>query len=148
MALVIGTDSWVTVAEADTYLENRIYASDWFTLDTSPASPGVVAKESLLITAYRWLLNHPELELEADSTDSNVKNAQIEAAIYLQNHFTEIDGREAAIATGVVSMRMSRRYEDLERGASSLPASLVGMLRSFLRVTGGSFVELGGHYDV
>ena len=148
MALVIGTDSWATVAEADTYLTNRIHADDWFALNTSPAVPGELAKESLLISAFRWLLYHPQLSLSAGSTDANVLSAQIEGALYLMNHYQEMDDRSAAIATGVTSFSLSKRTEDLDKRFLSIPNDIMGLLKSYMVTAGGAFATLKGEYDV
>ena len=143
MALVVGTNSWVTVVEADAYLSYRISAEDWFTLADTPATPGADAKDSMLISAYMWITAYRSIS--ATSTDDNVKNAQIEAALFLSEHYDEVNDRRAAIATGVREFKYSRRREFLDYRVAGLPAYIQSMLRDY--GTKNTTVVLKGQYD-
>lgn len=131
MSLVVGQNSWVTVAEADIYLGDKIKAIEWFNLSELPSNPGEVAKESLLITAFYWLSGSPELSISPTLTDSNVKNAQIEAAWFLYNYYDEYDARRAAIFSGLKSFQYSKRSEDLVVDQIGIPDYIIGMLRDY-----------------
>ena len=129
MALVVGSNSWVSRAEADAYLEYRVDASAWDTLDDVPASFGAASKDSYLVTAFYWLYNNVEFEVPLETSDPNVKNAQIEAALFLMKYQGDYEKREALISSGVTSFERSKWKEDL--GAVSLPDRIKGMLVSY-----------------
>lgn len=134
MSLVVGTNSWTTVSEADTYLTNKINAADWFdnTLIPETDDPGEISKESLLVSAYNWLFSAPELSLPVSTTtDENVKKAQIEAAWFLYKHDDALDERRAAIYTGVTSFKLSKRSENLDINNLIIPSYIMGYLRGY-----------------
>ena len=147
MSLAVGQNSWATVAEADTYLNDRIHADNWFGLNSSPANPGEVAKESLLISAFYWLLGDSQLNLNPSLTDTNVKNAQIEASLFFLNHYAELDERRSNISMGVESFRLSKRSENLDLDSLTIPKNIIGLLKDYLTVMGGTFAILKGEYD-
>ncbi len=144
MALTIGANSWASVAEADTFLADRIDAEAWFLLAASGAA-GVRTKESLLVSAFHWLTGSPQLSMPGSSTDDNVKNAQIEAAWFLQEYYEEMKDRRAALATGVESLRMSRRTENLSIRNLGIPGYILGMLASYQ--VSNTTATLKGEYD-
>ena len=144
MALVVGTNSWASVAEADTYLADKIDAEAWFLLADSD-DPGVRSKGALLASAFHWLQGSPQLSIASSSTDDDVKNAQIEAAWFLQEYSEEMKDRRAAIASGVTSLRLSRRAETLRAGNQTIPAHILGMLSSY--GTSNMTADLKGEYD-
>ncbi len=145
MALVVGTNSWATETEADDYLTDRIDAGSWFNL-TGVAAPGENSKESLLVSAFRWLISSPLLTLSVSSTNSEIKNAQIEASLYLLQHYREMDERRTLVATGVGETRLSRKWETLSANNLAIPDHILGYLVDY--VTGvNAVVQLGGHYD-
>lgn len=144
MALIVGQNSWVTVIEADAYLTDRINAENWFIL-AAIAAAGVVSKSSLLISAYFWLLNAPQLELSSDLTDDNIKNAQIEAAFFLLEHYTALNARRAAMSTGVEEFRLSQKREKLNIAKLQIPDHIIGALRAYM--TENVTALLKGRYD-
>ena len=146
MSLVIGTNSWATRAEADAYLTDRIGATDWFTLEDTPVNPGEDSKDSYLISAYQWLIGAPQLTISAASTDANVKKAQIEAALFLIEHYLELNERRAAISTGVTRFKYSKREEDLNANNLSIPDYILGMIESYTIIN--TTAVLLGEYDV
>lgn len=145
MPLIVGTNSWVTVAEADTYLTDRLGAGNWFTTPNND-QPGITSRKVLLVSAFRWLIASPLLTLTAGSTDDNVKNAQIEAALFLLEHYTELDERRTLQATGVKEIQISRRTEIFDYTQLAIPDHILGYLTEYL--TGANTVfQLKGHYD-
>lgn len=146
MALVVGTNSYVTIVEADAFLTDRVEATDWFLLSDT-GSPGGASKSSYLISAYYWLLSSSTLDLPETSSDEVIKNAQIEAAFYLLNHYTALDARRAAQAQGLESFRLSKKTEKyISPSVSEIPDYITGSLSGY--VMGNSFVQLQGQYDV
>ena len=97
-AIVVGTNSWVTEAEANTYFSGRLYSSDNWT-------DGATNNIPALITAYNWL-NAGGFSFPTTATQT-MKNAQCEMAFFLLQHQPDLDLRlglqvQGVIAAGVV----------------------------------------------
>ena len=146
MALVVGSNTWATVAEADAYLANRVTAGDWFLLDESPGNPGDESKESYLATAFYLLMGSTSVILSSSLTDSNVKSAQIEFAFYLLNNLISYEERDALQSQGVSKFSFSKRMEEFTGKGVSLPSTIKGLLAAY--TTGNTFFTLKGQYDV
>ena len=146
MSLAVGTNSWATVAEGDTYLTDRIDAEEWFALSDSSATSGERTKATLLVSAYFWLSGSPQLSIPSSSSTANVKNAQIEAAWFLHEYYEELKDRRAALSTGMSILRISRRTEHLSMKNLSIPDHILGMLQEY-QITNTTAL-LKGQYDV
>lgn len=144
MSLIVGQNSWVTISEADLYLTIRMSAEDWFDLNDS-TNPGEISKTTLLITAFRWLMNSPQLSLTSSLTDDSIKNAEIEAALFLLEHYEALNERRAAMFTGVEEFELSKKSEKLNIGNLQIPDFIIGNLG--LYTTENIIVTLAGHYD-
>jgi len=142
MSLVVGTNSWSTVAEADTYLANRPTATDWFALDTAPGNPGEASKESYLDYAFYLILGSDEFSISKDSTDDNVKEAQIEEVLFLLRNQLEFENRDAMIASGIEDFKVSKWSESLG-DAVGFPSVVNGKLGNY-SIVGGAVVLLEG----
>jgi len=115
--IVVGTNSWLTLAEAETYFESRINADDWNNL------PDDNTKNQYLITAYNWLFYDPGFFAPASATEQAVKNGQCEAALFLAGYAEEYSKREALIASGVKDFTYSKWSETL--GEVKKPDSVI-----------------------
>ena len=147
MSLTVGSNSYVTVAQANTYLQDRMGTLAWFALEETGA-PGVTSKEVLLVTAYNWLLGSPTLDLPAVSSETLLMNAQIESALYLLTYYSGIDSRRAKRAQGVESFKLGDRSETFVEGSQSeIPSNILGMLMEYSSLGGVTF-DLKGQYDV
>lgn len=145
--LIIGQNSWVTVNEADEYLKVKFNTAAWFTLASSPNKPGTVAKESLLISAFYWLMSSPEIQLTATLTDINVKNAQIESAWYLYSNGDELFERQKMIEIGLKSFKFSKRQETfISKNEISLPRNILALLSIYQTGT-NTIIQLKGEHD-
>jgi len=131
MSLAVGTNSWASVAEGDAYLTDRIDAEAWFALSDSSATPGERTKATLLVSAYFWLSGSPQLSIPSSSSAANVKNAQIEAAWFLQEYYEDLKDRRAALASGMSILRISRRTEHLSMKNLGIPNHILGMLSDY-----------------
>ena len=136
MGLVLHTNSWVTVAEADTYLADKYGASAWSPLPNT-------TKEQLLITAFRWIFYYSGVSIPASSTDSAVKAAQIELAWWIYNYWSEYEKRQALIAGGVKEFTLSKWREKLSK--QDIPQNILNMLP--LVNTGGYFQTMTRELD-
>ncbi len=104
MAITVGTNSWVTEAAANTYFNDRIKASDYWTDGASDNSPA-------LITAYKWL-NAGMYAFPATATQP-MKDAQCETAFFLLQHQPALDLRMGLQAQGVIAAGVVKeRYKD------------------------------------
>lgn len=104
MAIVVGTNSWVTEAEANTYFGNRIKSSDYWTNGASDNAPA-------LITAYKWL-NAGKFTFPTTTTQS-MKDAQCEMAFFLLQHQPDLDLRMGLQAQGVIAAGVVKeRYRE------------------------------------
>lgn len=121
MAIDVGTNSWVTLAEAETYFSDHIGSTPWDALTDSN-------KSKYLITAYRWIYYDSAFPVPASSSETAVKNAQCEAALFLINYYTGHNKREALIAGGVKEFEYGKRREDLT--SVKKPQTVIDMLSS------------------
>ena len=106
MALVVGTNSWVTLVEADAYFADHPKSSPWDVLDDP-------TKEQYLILSFNWIVNDPAFTAVPSTVDQNVKNGQCEGALFLINYYDDYTKRDALIATGVQSFTYSKWSETL-----------------------------------
>ncbi len=145
MAIQVGTNSYVTIVEADTYLTDRLEAEEWFNL-VDTGTPGQASKTTYLISAYNWLQSAPALSLPSSSNDDNLKQAQIEAAFYLLEHYTALNARRAIQAQGVESARLSKKWETyVDPTKSEIPAYITGGISQY--DTANDVVDFRGQYD-
>lgn len=131
MALVIGSNSWVTLTEADDYLTNKVGSQEWFTLNDEPDSAGEESKESYLITAFNYLVTKAGYCIPKESTDSNVKAGQIEFAYYLFSQGSAYEDRINAQASGVTEFKLSKWSEKYSEQAL-LDQPLPSIVQNFL----------------
>lgn len=128
MSIVVGTNSWVTLTEAETYFSTRISTTQWDALSDAD-------KESYLITAYNWIYYDSAFEVPASSSETAVKNGQCEAALFLVKYYDEHEKRDALIASGVEKFKYGKREEEL--GEIKKPRSVVNAFSSVGYYKGG-----------
>ena len=129
-----GTNSWVTITEANEYFEDKYNASAiWMALTNTQ-------KGQLLITAFRWLMQQADYSLSKTDTSENIKAAQCEAAWFIYNFNDEMEKRRALYAQGVRNFRISEFSESLEE--QQLPVNIAGLLEDYLSGLGGSLVTI------
>lgn len=130
--VVVGVNSWVTIAEADAYFEAKWGAAKW-------ASLTLTQKAQLLISACRWIRQQSTLSVTLSSTAELVKNAQLEAAWFIYQWFDEYEKRRALTSSGVRSWKALDASETL--AAVEFPAFLSDMLSDFIVEAGGLIVS-------
>jgi len=141
MSFAVGTNSWASVADADSYLEFIPGSTDWFAMDDSPATPGAESKESYLVMAFQWLISASQFTgLSSSLSSDNVKEAQIEAGLFLLHYREDYFKRSTLIASGVESFKMSRFSEKL--GRVDIPDYIANKLSDYT-VYAGRTVQLG-----
>jgi len=103
-SITVGTNSWVTVATANTYFEGRIHGDDYWTDSASDNIPA-------LITAYNWL-NAGGYSFPATPVQV-MKDAQCEMAFFLLQHQPDLDLRMGLQVQGVIAAGVVKeRYKD------------------------------------
>lgn len=107
MALTVGTNSWISRADADTYFEDHIGSAPWDALSDAN-------KDKYLITAYRWIYYDSAFNVPASSSEAAVKYGQCEAALFLITYYSDFTKHEAIRASGIKSFRYGKRSEDLQ----------------------------------
>ncbi len=123
MAIVVGTNSWLSEADANTYFTDRIRASDYWTnsaVDNSPA----------LITAYKWL-NSGRYSFPTTATQG-MKDAQCEMAFFLLQHQPDLDLRMGLQAQGVTAAGVVKeKYKDDNYVEIPIPPVVQKLLESY-----------------
>ena len=103
-AITVGTNSWVTEAAANDFMESRMGAADYW-------KDGEEDNEAALITAYKWL-NCGKFSFPTTATQP-MKDAQCEMALFLLQHQPDLDLRMGLQAQGViVAGVVKERYKD------------------------------------
>ena len=128
--VIVGTNSWVTITEADDYLEEKFGADAWAGLSNN-------LKAQCLITAFWWIYNYPFFNIPKSSTDENVKNAQIELAWWIYLYYKGFEKRGALIAGGVTDFTLSKWKEKLDE--QEMPQIILNILDDELVNKGGYF---------
>jgi len=129
MALTIGTNSWISLSDAETFFSEHIGAAPWDALADD------ATKEKYLISAYRWVATDPMFDVPAASDSQNVKYGQCEAALFLINHYEEYQKRDAMQAAGITKFNYSEWHEYL--GELTKPRSVVNYFTSAGFYSGG-----------
>lgn len=125
-SLVVNTNTWVTLAEADSYLEERLGADAWVSVsDTN--------KIQCLITAFRWINRDPNYTISV--VTNSLKWAQIVLAWYVYNNLDEHEKRAALYNQGVRKFIVSRFHETLVKGG--LPEEVKDLLTDYAYNAGG-----------
>ena len=121
--IVVGTNSWVTEAEANTYFGGRIFSSEnW----TDAASDNIPA----LITAYNWL-NSGGYSLPATATQG-VQDAQCEMALFLLQHQPDLDLRMGLQVQGVIQAGVVKeRYREYNTIVLPVPPIVANLLEAW-----------------
>lgn len=136
--VVVGVNSWVTIAQADDYFAAKYGADAWATLT-------VLQKTQLLLSAVRWILSQNTFDIAMTSTAALVKYAQCEAAWFIYRWFGEYEKRRALISSGVKSFTILDFSESLS-DAVQFPAFLSDILADYSTVASSQFVNI--HRDV
>jgi len=127
MAIVVGTNSWVTEAEANTYMDERLGAADYWT-------NGAADNARALVTAWTWLTNSPKFSFPTAvaSITTVMKYIQFEMALFLLQHQPDIDLRMGLQAQNVTEAGIVKEKYTLSIHGIPLPATVVDMAQGFL----------------
>lgn len=125
--ITVGTNSWVTLDEANTYLDEKFGASAWASLTNN-------TKEQCLITAYRWINRLSNYSISSSTT--KLKYAQIELAWYVYTYYDSHLKHEALIAQGVEEFDISK-FSETSTGKITIPDTVKDLLDEYDIGSGG-----------
>jgi hypothetical protein len=124
MNIVVGTNSWVTLDEANTYFKTRIGSEVIWNEELDDEK-----REASLITAFNTLMNSGLFSISADSDSAQVKNAQCEMALFLLQHAEDIDSRKGLQSQGVLSSDVvSETYDKDKLNSLAIPQIVLSLL--------------------
>lgn len=131
--VIVGVNSWQTVAQADDYFAAKFGAAAW-------ASLSLMQKTQLLISACRWITQQATLAVAITVTANIVKQAQCEAAWFLLNYQADYEKRRALVASGVKDFKMLDWQETL--GEVVFPQFVADMLGDYMIDTSVQFPRM------
>lgn len=124
MSLVINTNTWISLADAETYMLTRMGASKIWTEDLT-----IGDKEAALVTAYNQLSGCGKWIIPA-VISTVLKIAQCEMALFLLKNQEDIDARAGIQAQGVVKAGIVQEEYSLDAKDELPMPSLVKQLLS------------------
>jgi len=110
-AIAVGTNSWVTEAQANAYMADRLGASDYWT-------DGADINRQALLSAYVWLTSSPRFSFPT-AVAILMRTIQYEMALFLIQHQPDIDLRMGIQAQGVLVAGIVK--ETYRGAATTLP---------------------------
>ena len=142
ITITVGTNSWVTLDEANTYFDSRYASNDWHELRDRD-------KVAALITAFNQL-KISGLFTFPTTTTSAMKQAQYEQAFFVVQNQRDMDARMALQAQGVVEAGVVKEKYSGKTGVIISPIAETYL--DSLKIS-GSFAAIGGlevdeDYDV
>ena len=120
VTIVVGTNSWITLAEANAYIEEIPGSSDWTALTNT-------VKSQYIITSYRKIY----FAFNIGAVTDKLKYAQAKFAYWLSQYMTEWEKRQALYASGVRSFSLPGWSETLE--AADIPEDIKNILSDSLK---------------
>ena len=123
--IVVGTNSWITLAEADDYMDSKFGAANW-------AAATQDNRERSVISAFRKIYFNEDYDIAKTSTDEKVKAAQAETAYYILSYEEENKQRKNLQSAGVESFTVSKFSERYNKEqATFLPPEAEDLLEDF-----------------
>ena len=122
ITISVGTNSWVTEAAANTYMDGRISANEYW----------IEAEDDnirALITAFKWLTATPAYSFPT-TVSQDMKDAQCEYALFLLQHQPDLDLRMGLQAQGVkVAGVVKESYREMQ--GIAIPPIVHELLRDY-----------------
>lgn len=122
--ITVGQNSWITNAEADTYLDCKFGADAWATATEDNQNKAI-------ISAFWAIYGNKNYSIAKTSTDEKVKNAQAETAFFILSYNAEMTKRKALQAAGVKEFEVSKFREKYDKSGSFLPPEAENLLNDF-----------------
>jgi len=123
MALVVGTNSWLSEADANLYFDDRVGVADYWT-DDAAENPRA------LITAYKELNNCGKYSFPTTATQV-MKDAQCEYSLHLLIHTPDRAIREGIQAQRVVKAGVVKEEYHREGKGIIIPPLVASLLSAY-----------------
>lgn len=122
--LDVGTNSWLSVQDADTYMASRYGADEFWGEDTN--------KVAALVTAYNRIVNSGAFPDLPSTANQIMKDAQCEMALFLICEGADLLRRKGLQAQGVLSAGIVKEtYDPKMRGRMAFPAEVAKLLEAY-----------------
>lgn len=130
--LVVGTNSWISLADAEIYMASRYGADEFWTEDTN--------KVAALVTAYKKIVDSGVFSDLPDTANSNMKDAQCEMALFIVCEGADLLRRQGLQAQGVVGAGIVKEtYDPKMRGQIAFPPEVLKLLEAYAGDYGTNF---------
>lgn len=131
--VVVGVNSYVTPAEAEAYLGLRFGADEFWT--------NTINKPAALVTAYRLIAESGYFDNLPTTSNTSMKNAQCEMALFLAMEGGDILRRKGLQAQGVLSAGIVKEvYDKNIRDQISFPPEVLRLLNDYCTKRGNAHV--------
>lgn len=120
-----GTNSWITEAEANTFMAGRLKASDNWT-------DGAANNKPAIITAYFWLTDCPRFSFPAYAdVTAAMKRLQCEMALFLLQHQPDIDLRMGLQSQNVIEAGIVKEKYTMMVSGIPVPPAVADLAYSY-----------------
>jgi len=132
--IAVGTNSWVTVAEADTYMNTRYGAWEVWEDGTN--------KPAALVTAYNQIVSSGFFSNLPSTVVQKMKDAQCEHALFLVMEGGDLLRRGGLQAQGVMEAGLIKeKYDTRARGKLAFPPVVLALLKDYSENDDGMFIN-------
>ena len=122
--LSVGTNSWISVEEADDYMDSRYGSWEFWNDETN--------KEAALVTSYKTIVDSGFFDNLPAVATQGMKDAQCELALFLVAEGGDILRRKGLQAQGVVGAGVAKEtYDPDARGKLSFPPEVLALLKEY-----------------
>lgn len=122
--LVVDTNSWISVAEANEYMDSRFGSWEFWDDETN--------KQAALITAYKRIKDTGVFSNLPDVATQNMKDAQCEMALFLAAEGGDILRRGALQAQGVMEAGVAKeKFDKSARRTIAFPPEVLKLLEEY-----------------
>lgn len=146
MAIAVGTNSYVTVEEADTHLQDRLYTEEWFLLSIEDRSKALISALDLQENLCAWdgVPTAKEQELwfpinGETEVPSDIKKSQIEIAFEMVTQevarFAPDSEELKQLKAGPITLGF---YEGLSDPLTVVNSTAKGLLKKYGRCSFGT----------
>jgi hypothetical protein len=126
ITLTVNTNTWATLAQANSYFEGKWNADGWVSLSSDN-------RKKLLITAYEWINTNPNYTISGNT--EKLRKAQMELSWFIYNNSEIYEKHELLWASGVTEFRISKFWEKLTK--PGLPPKVEDLLSDYDYNSGG-----------
>lgn len=132
--VIVSTNSWCTIAYADSYFDGQYNRSAWASLSLNDRS-------RLLIHSFTWINQQTDFVIAPTDSSVKVKQAQCEAAWFIRGYFEYYEKNRAMIESGLTSHRDMDFSENFQKEIK-FPPFIAQMLSPYATGSGGVFPEI------